>query len=62
MEVSVAFPRTAAEGAELASHETDVREIDVPVDDVGDDVADEFRTEHVGRDQQTEQVVALGVR
>ena len=62
MEVSVAFPRPAAERTELASHETDVRKIDVPVHNIGDDVAREFRPEHVRCNQQAEQVVALGIR
>jgi hypothetical protein len=60
-EVGVGLARAAAEGAELASHETDVGEIDVAVYDVSDDVAGEFGAEHVGRDQQPEKIVAFGV-
>ena len=60
-EVSVRLARAAAEGAEFASHETDVGEIDVAVDDVGDEVADEFGAQQIGGDQQAEQVVAFGV-
>ena len=60
VEVGVGLARAAAEGAELASHETDVGEIDVAVDHVGDDVAGEFGAKQVGRDQQAEEVVAFG--
>ncbi len=60
-EVSVGLARAAAEGAEFASHETDVGEIDVAVDHVGDDVAGEFGAQQVGGDQQAEQIVAFGV-
>ena len=59
--IGVRFARAAAEGAELASHETDIGEIDVAVHDVGDDVAGEFGAQHVGGDQQAEQIVAFGV-
>src|SRR5579864_8302650 len=48
MEVSVRLAGAAAEGAEFASHETDIGEIDVAVDDVGDDVAGEFGAQQVG--------------
>ena len=60
-EVGVGLARAAAEGAEFASHETDVGEIDVAVDYVGDDVAGEFGAQQVGGDQQAEQIVAFGV-
>ena len=52
VEVRVGLARAAAEGAELASHKTDVGEIDVAVHHVGDDVAREFGAQHVGGDQQ----------
>ena len=61
VKVCIGLARPAAEGAELASHKTDVGEIDVAVDHVGDDVADEFGAQHVGRDQQAQQVVAFGI-
>ena len=50
MEIGVRLARAAAEGAEFASHKTDVGEIDVAVDDVGDDVAREFGAQQVGGD------------
>ncbi len=60
-EVCVGLARAAAEGAELASDKTDVGEIDVAVDDVGDDVAGEFGAQYVGGGEQAEQIVAFGV-
>ncbi len=60
-EVGVGLARAAAEGAELASHETDVGEIDVAVDHVGDEVAGEFGAQQVGGDQQAEEIVAFGI-
>ena len=41
-EVSIGLAGAAAEGAEFASDKTDVGEIDVPVDHVGDNVAGQF--------------------
>src|SRR5580692_7087308 len=60
-EVRVGFARSAAKGAELASDETDIREIDVAVYDVGDDIAREFGSKHVSRDQKAEQVVSISI-
>jgi hypothetical protein len=54
--------RAAAEGAEFASDETDVGEIDVAIHDVGDEIAGEFGAQQVGGGEQAEQVVALSVR
>ena len=62
VEVAVLFARAAAEGAKLASDKADVGEIDIAIDDVGDQVADQFAAQHVGRDQQSEKVVAFGIR
>ncbi len=59
--VGVCLARAAAEGAELAAHKTNVGEIDVAIDDVGHEVADEFAAQSVGRDQQSEKVVAVGI-
>ena len=61
VKVGVFFARPAAEGAELASHKTNVREIDVAVHDVGHDIAGEFGAQEVRRGQQAEQIVALGM-
>ena len=55
------FARAAAEGAELASDETHVGEVDVAVDDVGDDIAGKFATKFIGGDQQSEEIVAFGI-
>ena len=52
--VGVGFTRATAEGAEFTSNETDVREINVAVDDVGDDVSGQFATQYIGSDQQAE--------
>ncbi len=60
-EISVGFARAAAEGAELASHETDVGEVDVAVDHVGDDIAGEFRAQDVSGGQQAQEVIAFGI-
>src|SRR2546430_10978195 len=46
--VGVRFARAAAEGTEFASDEADVGEVDVAVDDVGDQVAGQFRAKQVG--------------
>jgi hypothetical protein len=61
VEISVRLAGTAAEGAELASHKTDVSEIDIAVDHVSDDVADEFGAESVGGDEQAKEIIALGI-
>jgi hypothetical protein len=60
-EVSIRLAWTAAEGAELASDETDVGEIDVAVDHISNDVAAELGAQEVGGDQEAEKVVAFGV-
>ncbi len=62
VEVAVGFARSAAEGAKFASDKTDVGEIDVAIDHVGDQIADQIAAQHVGRDQQAEQIVAFGIR
>ncbi len=61
-EVSIGLARPAAEGAELASDETNVGEIDVAVDHVSDDVPGKLGAEHVRGHQQTEQVVPFRIR
>ncbi len=60
-EIGVGLARAAAEGAELASHKTDVGEVDVAIHHVGDEVAGEFGAQQVGGGEQSEQVVAFGV-
>ena len=61
VEVAVSFPRAAAEGAELAADKTDVGEIDIAIDHVGDEIADQIAAQHVSGDQQGEEVVAFGI-
>ena len=60
-EIRVGLARAAAEGAELASHKTNVGEVDVAIHHVGHQVAGEFSAQQVGGGEQAEQVVALGV-
>jgi hypothetical protein len=50
----------AAERAKLAADETDIREIDVSIHHIGDDVSRQFAAQHIGSDQQTEQIIAFG--
>ena len=59
MKVRVGLSRAAAEAAKLAADETDVGEIDIAVDHVGDNVADQIRSQRVGGRQQREQIGAV---
>src|SRR5579859_5942783 len=59
--ISVGLTRPAAEGAELAAHETYIGEIDVAIDHVRDDVSREFIAQKIGGDKQTEQVISVGI-
>jgi len=52
--------RAHAEGAELASDEADVGEIDIARDDVADNVTHQPTPDFVGRDGHAEQIVAGG--
>src|ERR1700730_12142021 len=47
-EITVGLARAAAEGAEFASDETDVGEIDISIDHVSDDIAGEFSAQQIG--------------
>ncbi len=47
MVVGVGFPSLPLEAAELASDETDIGEVDVAIDDVGNFVADVFGAREV---------------
>ena len=58
MIVRIGFPALALEAAELASDETDVGEVDVAIDDVGDFVADIFGAREIGAFHYRAQVVA----
>ena len=46
-EIGVVLARAAAEGAELATNETNVREIDIAIYDVGNQIARQFRPQFV---------------
>ena len=52
VKVSVLFARRAAEGAKPAADETDVREVDVAVDDVSDHITDALAPHAVCRKHQ----------
>ncbi len=58
MIVGVGLPLLALETAELASDETDIREIDIAIDDVGDFVANIFGASEVGALDERAQIVA----
>ena len=60
-EVSVGLARAAAEGAELASHKTNVGEVDVAIHDIRNKVAGKFGAQQVGGGEQAEQIIAFGV-
>ena len=62
VKVAVGFARAAAEGAEFAADKTDVGEIHVAIDDIGDEIADKVAAQHVGGHKQGKQVVAFCVR
>src|SRR5439155_13661595 len=59
--ISVGFTRAAAEGAELATNEADVGEINVAVHDVSDNVAGQLTTQQVRGDQESEKVVSFRI-
>ena len=56
-EIRVGVARPPAEGAKFASHEADVGEIDVAIDDVGHQIAHQFSAQHIRRHQQAEEIV-----
>ena len=59
--VGVGFPGPAAEGAEFAADKTNVREVDIAVHDVGDQVARKLDAQQVGCGQHAEQVITIDV-
>src|SRR6476646_3713596 len=59
--VCVMLARATAESAEFASDKADVGEIDVAIHHIGHDVSGQFAAQHIGSDQQSEQVVAFGI-
>ena len=48
MKVSVILARRPAKSAEVAPDETDIREVDVAIDDIGDHVADSLAAQLIG--------------
>ena len=57
-EIPFLLPEVAAEGAEPAPLDTDIREVDVAVDDVRDGVADRLPAKLVGRGHEDSQFAA----
>ena len=47
-EISIVFARPPAERAEFATHETDVREIDIAVDHIGNKISRQLRAQRPG--------------
>jgi hypothetical protein len=60
MIVGVGLPALTLEAAELASHETDIGEVDIAIDDVGDFVTDVLGAREVGASDGRAQVIAAG--
>ena len=61
VKVAVRFARAAAESAKLAADKANVGEIHIAIDHVGDEIADQIAAQHVGCDQQGEQIIAFGI-
>ncbi len=59
--VSVRFARTTAERAKLATYKTDIRKVNVAIDDVSNDVPGEFGAQEVGGNKETEEVVSFSI-
>ena len=59
--VSVRFARTTAEGAKLATYKTDIRKVDVAINDVSNDVPGEFGAQEVGGNKETKEVVSFSI-
>ena len=59
--ISIRLARTAAEGAEFASDEANIRKVDVAIDDIGHEITAEFGAQNIRSHQQPEQIAALAV-
>jgi hypothetical protein len=59
--VSVRFARTTAERAKLATYKTDIRKVDVAINDVSNDVPGEFGAQEVAGNKETKEVVSLSI-
>jgi hypothetical protein len=60
-EISIRLAWTATEGAEFATNETHIGEIDIAIDDVCDKIPDQVPTQGVGGNEKAEQIVAFGM-
>ena len=60
--VSVRFAWTTAERAKLATDKTDIRKVDVAINDISNDVPGEFGAQEVGGDKETKEGVSFSVR
>src|SRR5437867_2263754 len=58
MEVSVLLARRAAKGTEAAPDETDISEVYVAIDNVGDHVSDAFAAHQIGGEHERFHLVA----
>src|SRR4029077_7221970 len=61
-EVGVVFARAATESTKFAAHKANVSEVDITVDDVGDQIAGELGAQLIGSQQQSQKVVAFTIR
>ena len=59
--VSVGLARTTAERAKLAAYKTDIRKVDVAINNVSNDVPGEFGAQEVGGDKDTKEVVSFSI-
>jgi hypothetical protein len=62
MKIRIGLARAAAEGAKLATNETNIGEIDVAIHNVADDIADQIAPKPVRGYEQGEQVGAIAVQ
>ena len=62
VKVSVLFARRPAKGTEAASNKTDVGEVDISIDDVGDHITNAFSPDAVSRQDQSFHLRAAGLR
>src|SRR6266700_6593017 len=57
--VSIRFARTTAERAKLATYKTDIRKVDVAINDISNDVPGEFGAKEVGGNKQADKIAAI---
>src|ERR1700729_3515455 len=61
MQIGVGFSRATTEGAEFTPDKTNVGEVDIAIDYVGDQVADEIAAKRVGGYEEGDEVRPVGV-